>query len=86
MTTATASSLRLLTMAVSVAVLLTATTLPSSSAFSPSAQPAFAITTKPSTRLNAWSLPVTNKFGTFSTTWFDVKDPTGRKIVYNDAE
>jgi len=81
MTTANASTLRLLTMAVSVAVLLTAT-----SAFSPTSQPAFAITTKPSTRLNAWSLPVTNKFGTFSTTWFDVKDPTGRKIVYNDAE
>jgi hypothetical protein len=37
------------------------------------------------TQLNAWSLPATNKFGTFSTTWYDVKDPTGRKIVYNDA-
>jgi len=36
------------------------------------------------TQLNAWSLPVTNKFGTFSTSWFDVKDPTGRKVVYND--
>jgi len=39
-----------------------------------------------STQLNAWSLPATNKFGTFSTSWFDVKDPTGRKVVYNDAE
>ena len=37
------------------------------------------------TQLNAWSLPATNKFGTFSATWYDVKDPTGRKIVYNDA-